>query len=266
MTVFPNRIHRLSAGKAAFNRYADLHILCLAWRRLIVLGVYLALLGALFLIGAPMAKAGAGPHVIDDAGVETPGLCHVESWTTWSRNNRLVNAAPACTLEALQRLEIGADMVGTRADGRWGTTIGPALKLNLGMEVARIDWAMGAAAHYDFGSGALVDAAVTLPVTVKISDRARLNANLAWDHTPSAEHRNAAFYGAQIEYDLRPDLLLMAETYQRHADPLGVQAGLRWTPRRGPVDVDLLVGLPDGGRETTLTFGLTFRGAAPRWN
>ncbi|MBN9466980.1 hypothetical protein [Brevundimonas sp.] len=266
MTVFPNRIHRLSAGKAAFNRYADLHILRLAWRRLIVLGVYLALLGAFFLIGAPRAKAGAGPHVIDDAGVETPGLCHVESWTTWSRNNRLINAAPACTLEALPRLEIGADVVGVRENGRWETSLGPALKLNLGAENARVDWAVAVAAHYDLRSGALEDAAVVLPVTVKISDRARLNANLAWDHNPSAEHRNAAFYGAQIEYDLRPDLLLMAETYQRHADPLAFQAGLRWTPRRGPVDVDLLVGLPDGGRETTLTFGLTFRGVGPRWN
>jgi hypothetical protein len=115
-------------------------------------------------------------------------------------------------------------------------------------------------------ASALEGAAVTLPVTIRISDRARFNANLAWDHDPSAQNRNAAFYGAQIEYDLRSGLLLMAETYQRHAEPLGVQTGLRWTPRRGPVDVDLLVGLPDGGRETTLTLGLTFRGAGPGWN
>lgn len=254
------------AAKASFTRYASLSILHLVWRRLIALGVYLALLGAFFLLGVPRANAGAGPHVIDDARVETPGQCHVESWTTWSRNSRLVNASPACTLEALPRLEIGADMIGVREDGRWNTIVGPALKLNLGTEGARVDWAVGAAAHYSLRTGALEGAAVTLPVTIRISDRARFNANLAWDHDPSAQNRNAAFYGAQIEYDLRSGLLLMAETYQRHAEPLGVQTGLRWTPRRGPVDVDLLVGLPDGGRETTLTLGLTFRGAGPGWN
>ncbi|NWM15320.1 hypothetical protein GY639_23485, partial [Escherichia coli] len=79
-------------------------------------------------------------------------------------------------------------------------------------EGARVDWAVGAAAHYSLRTGALEGAAVTLPVTIRISDRARFNANLAWDHDPSAQNRNAAFYGAQIEYDLRSGLLLMAET------------------------------------------------------
>ena len=264
--ILPSFARPARVRNAVFTRYASLSILRLVWRRLIVLSVYLALLSAFFLIGVPRANAGAGPHVVDDAGVETPGQCHVESWTTWSRNSRLVNASPACTFEALPRLEIGGDMIGERQDDRWDTTAGPALKLNLGTEGARIDWAVGAAAHYSLRTGALEGAAVTLPVTIRISDRARFNANLTWDHNPSADRRNAAFYGAQIEYDLRPDLLLMAETYQRHADPLGVQAGLRWTPHRGPVDVDLLVGLPDGGRETTLTLGLTFRGAGPRLN
>ena len=80
--IFPSFARPARVRNAVFTRYASLSILRLVWRRLIVLSVYLALLGAFFLIGVPRANAGAGPHVIDDAGVETPGQCHVESWTT----------------------------------------------------------------------------------------------------------------------------------------------------------------------------------------
>lgn len=254
------------ARKASFRRRFSSSILRHLWRRLAALFAYLFLLGVFFLVGVPNAQAAAGPHTIDDAGVETPGLCHVETWTTWSRHNSLINASPACTFEALPRLEIGGNVIGVRTDSHWDTTVGPALKLNMGARDARLDWAVAAATHYGLRSGALEGAALTVPVSLMVSDRMRLNANLAWDHNPSAERQDAAFYGVQIEYDVHPDLLLMAETYQRHGERLGVQAGLRWTPHRGPVDFDLLVGLPDGGRETTLTLGLTFRGAGPRLN
>ncbi|WP_292229917.1 hypothetical protein [Brevundimonas sp.] len=71
--ILPSFTRPARVRNAVFTRYASLSILRLVWRRLIVLSVYLALLGAFFLIGVPRANAGAGPHVIDDAGVETPG-------------------------------------------------------------------------------------------------------------------------------------------------------------------------------------------------
>lgn len=245
-----------------FRRYASLSILRLVWHRLAALLAYLVMLGAFFLFGVPSANAGAGPHVIDDAGVETPGLCHVETRTTWGRHNKgLVNASPACTFHSLPRLEIGAGLTAERADSRWDGAYGPALKLNLGREDSRIDWAVAAEAQVGARSGEFSGAALTMPVSFEVSDTVRLNANLAWSHDPSADRRNAAFHGAQIEYDLRPDLMLMAEAYQRYWETLGVQAGLRWTPDQGPLDFDVLIGLPDGGRETQVTLGLTFRGA-----
>jgi hypothetical protein len=41
---------------------------------------------------------------------------------------------------------------------------------------------------------------------------------------------------------------------------MGGQAGLRWTPRGGSVDVDLLAGrYLDGATRNAITFGVTLR-------
>jgi hypothetical protein len=78
-----------------------------------------------FSLAASPAKAAGGAHVIDDATVETPGTCHLESWVTLYNGDRgLLNPSPACTRKAWPNLEIGAsiqhtwDRLGTRASVR----------------------------------------------------------------------------------------------------------------------------------------------------
>lgn len=61
----------------------------------------------LALLAAGPAFAAGGEHVIDDAAVETPGTCHLESWVTLSSGGGLVNSAPACTRKAWPNLELG---------------------------------------------------------------------------------------------------------------------------------------------------------------
>lgn len=51
--------------------------------------------------GGGAGLRGRGEHVVDDAAVETPGTCHLETWATQSSgSDGLVDGAAACTREA----------------------------------------------------------------------------------------------------------------------------------------------------------------------
>jgi hypothetical protein len=101
-------------------------------------GAALAGLALILLAGASPAVAAGGPRVIDDAAVETPGVCHVETWLTASTGaNRLYQFAPACTPRSLPMLEVGGSITQTWAAGADDTVVGAAAKVNLVDETQR---------------------------------------------------------------------------------------------------------------------------------
>jgi hypothetical protein len=73
---------------------------------------------------------GGHAHIVDDADVETPGVCHLEVWTTnFMSGDGYANAAPACTLKSLPFVELGAGYA-----HYWGQTLsapvfGPQIKV-----------------------------------------------------------------------------------------------------------------------------------------
>lgn len=216
--------------------------------------------GLMGLATVSSAQAAGGPHVVDDAGVETPGVCHLETWV--SRHNTeggLVNLAPACTFESLPYIEFGA-----AAQRTWGpgadTTIGPALKLNLRPLDTGIGFGVIGTAAWSVSTGQAETASVILPVSFQLHERVRANINVGWHYLRAQPRQNQAFVGAQIEADIARDLTLMAEAFTRDEGRPGAQIGLRWTPGRGNVDVDLLSGWrTDGATPWTITLGITVR-------
>lgn len=212
------------------------------------------------MLAAGEARAGGGAHVVDDATVETPGVCHLESWVTrYGEGRGLVNSSPACTRKAWPNLEIGAGFQHAW-DGVTYTTFGPALKLNL-RSVER-GWGIGVATAgaWSLDHAHLETASVVVPVTVPAGKRLRLNFNAGWLYSLHGPDRNAAFAGAQAEIQLGRDLGAMGEVFGRDHGPVGGQVGLRWNPRGGDVDLDLLAGrYIDGASRNAITFGLTIR-------
>lgn len=206
------------------------------------------------------AQAAGGAHIVDDAGVEIPGVCHLETWV--SRHNTeggLVNLAPACTFEPLPYIEFGA-----AAQRTWGagadTTIGPALKLNLRPLDTGIGFGIIGAAAWSVSTGQAETASLILPVSFQLHERVRANINVGWHYLHAEQRQNQAFVGAQIEADITRDLTLMAEAFTRDEGRPGAQVGLRWNPGRGNVDVDLLSGWrTDGLTPWTITLGVTIR-------
>jgi hypothetical protein len=214
---------------------------------------------ALAMLPFAPANAAGGAHVVDDAQVETPGLCHVELWTTAGRGQRIFHAAPACTFASLPDIEFGGFVELASANGEEGMIFGPAIKLALRPVESGIGIGLAASAGVSLGGASVDTASLFLPVTVDVTDRLRFNANAGWAWTrgPLAHE---AIYGAQLEYAATSAIGLMAEVFAGSRRGHGYQAGLRWSPGRAAFDIDLLAREDRGeDRARSFTLGLTMR-------
>lgn len=206
------------------------------------------------------ALAAGGADVVDDSAQETPGHCHVETWAAFGRDHSyLLNVSPACTPEALPQLEIGAAIDHYWFEGGNDTTIGPALKYNIRDLQTGVGIALSGSANISTASGQVMTSAIIIPVSVMLTDAIQLNTDVGWLHEKTGS-MDRAFYGAQLEIDVAPDINLMVEGFGRSPGRLGTEARLRWTPGQGPCDFDILYGaFVDGISARTVTIGFTFR-------
>jgi len=223
------------------------------------------ILGAAFaassLLCVASAQASGNEHVVDDAAVETPGVCHWEAWATrLSRARGLINLSPACTRKARPRLEMGGGLQRAWSDGAAETTIGPTLKVNILPETRGVGLGLAGAAGYGVRAGHLETASLIAPVTVPVGETLRVNLNAGWSYVRLGARRHAAFVGAQAEWTLTRDLTLMGETFKREGGRAGGQLGVRWTPGGGRFDLDLVAGRRiDGASPRAISVGLTVR-------
>lgn len=208
---------------------------------------------------AQEGHASGGAHVVDDAEVETPGLCHAESWLTgFGDGRRLVNLSPACTLLALPSVEFGAAIQHGWERNRRQTLIGPAVKLALRSPSRGVGLGAVFSAAVDARTGKAETASVLVPVTIDLTPRVRTNFNLSYQWARSGD-RHGLVAGAQVEARVRGNLSVMAEGFVRDGGKPGFQVGMRWTPRAW-IDVDLLGGRRvDGSGARAVTLGVTLR-------
>lgn len=214
----------------------------------------------LILLPAAPAFASGGEHVVDDAAVETPGTCHLESWVTLSSGGGgLVNSAPACTREAWPNLELGGFVTHSWTKETHDTVIGLSPKLMLRSEDRGVGIGIAASVGYGVDRNRFETASVIVPVTIPAGEKLRFNLNAGWLWMGAA-HRHEMFVGGQAEIALRSNLNLMVETFTRDQGKVGGQAGLRWTVAGGAVDLDLIGGrYVDGATRSAVTFGMTIR-------
>ena len=209
------------------------------------------------MLAAMPARASGVEHVIDDSAVETPGTCHVESWVTIvSGGAGIATVAPACTRLQWPNLELGG-FASTAWDGNARETqIGVTPKWNLRDEKHGLGVALSGSAGMDIARGRLASASLVVPVTIP-AGRLRFNLNMGWQWTRAGGH--TAIAGTQAEFQATATLTLMAETFVRDHGRAGGQTGLRWNPRRGRIDVDLVCGrYLDGVSPRAISLGLTF--------
>lgn len=219
-----------------------------------------ATLGLTALSAVP-AEAGGGAHIVDDDAVLDPGVCHSEQWLTHKdANNGLVTVAPACTFASLPRLEL-AIAVQHIYDPDNATTITPGAKLNLRSHTETgVGMAVSAAVVWNADDRRVDAVQFNLPVSIRATKRLTVHGNLGWVITPAETDQHALFWGAQAEYFLSSDLVLMGEVFGLDKGAAGSQAGLRWVMDRGRIDFDILAGHNvDGAGSNSFTLGLTIR-------
>ena len=227
-------------------------------RRLGLLGLLLSFL----LAPAAPASAAGGAHIVDDSEPETPGKCHLESWVTlFTSGDGYVNEAPACTTKKIPWLEIGAAY-----QHFWGPTLsaplfGPQMKVNF-QSVDRADFGFGLGLNggMNLKTGDFATGSTIALLTYQVTDKVRANVNAGWSYLVTADVPNAFFYGGQFEIDVHSDVQLMMEAFGRQPGFPGLQMGLRYTPNKGPVDIDLLVAnYFDAATTRFFTVGVTVR-------
>lgn len=211
------------------------------------------------------ASAAGGPHIVDDAEVETPGVCHLETWATrFIPGDGYFNVAPACTTLKMPWLEIGAAYQHYWDEDIAGPLLGPAMKVNFqSVEKTGLGIGLGLNAGVNLRTGDLGYAQLLALVTYQLDKNVRLNFNGGWSYLQS-DVPHAAFYGAQVEANVGGGLQLMLEGFGRtHGGLVGSQVGLRFTPTiwgREPFDFDLLVGTYFDHTSTRfVTLGVTVR-------
>lgn len=224
------------------------------------------------LIATP-AWAGGGAHVVDDSEAETAGHCHFETWGTYLNTRAgLANFGPACTPLALPDFEIGGFVQPSRATGaaaagsQAGDTgtgvdalLGPALKYTLRHESTGLGLAVEGGFTYDATLGQMQAGTALAVATFHPLKRLQVNLN-AGPQWIAADRRVEAFVGAQAVLDLGRDVSLMAEHFGRERGFAGDQAGLRWTPHAGNMDLDLVIGRRiDGVARRAFSLGVTLR-------
>ncbi len=209
---------------------------------------------------ADPALAAGGAHIVDDAEVETPGVCHLDLWATrLSGNTGVLVAAPACTPKRLPNLEIGGSLVHTYPGRVRDFSVGPSLKWELRPPSRGLGIAVEGYATWSSRTSRVESAGLIVPFSVDATNWLRLNANVGYLWTRTGDVRSA-FLGGQALVQMTPRLGVMGEVFYR--DPgskVGVQSGVRWTPRPW-LDIDLLgAHRVDGSTPDAFTLGITIR-------
>jgi hypothetical protein len=207
----------------------------------------------------PVHAAGTA-HIVDDAAVATSGTCYVDSWyNRFGSDSGSVQITPGCTPAALPNVELGGFVVTGWQGGTSLTGVGVSPKFKLRDESGGLGIALSPSITLGLDSGSIDFASLIMPLTIPASATIRLNLNagLQWLR---AEDTYAGFFGGQIELMALPNLMLMAEGFTRTIGKAGLQAGVRWTPGGGSVDVELLGGrYIDSFTPSAVTLGMTIR-------
>jgi hypothetical protein len=188
--------------------------------------------------GGSRLEAAGSAYAVDTAEVGEVGNCKLESWLSWADNRDFIAAiTPACVVDFGHPVDLSAQVSRSRADGEWTTAVSPKLKANIvPTAIGRLGFALSATATVDAISREATAFTVTVPATLRQSERMRLNLNAGWmlDRILDAHFLT---YGAGFDWIVHGPWILTTEIFGQTArGDFGAivkprwQAGLRFRP------------------------------------
>jgi hypothetical protein len=225
---------------------------------------------------AYQAHAAGGAFAVDDAGVDEPGACKVESWASFSsRSHFMGSVTPACVVGIGKGLEIGGQFQRSRSDGEWATDGVVKAKYNiLPIETGRWGVAISGGVGVDLLTGQTSSFFVNVPLTYQFTKEFRVNLNAGYLRE-RADRLDWFTWGAGLEWDFAEKFTTLVEVFGQAGklpevapgDPPApetirqprAQAGLRYRPVE-QVDVDFIYGRNITGENAHwVTLGLNVR-------
>ena len=196
------------------------------------------------------ARAAGGAFVVDDAAVDEPGACKIESSASFASNRDFVGlATPACVVSLFRPVELGIVAARSRQDGEWNSSVLPKAKINiLPVETGKLGLAVSGGSQFDLQTGQYTGSFVNVPATWTFSDAFKTNVNVGWLYERQTD-RHFFTYGAGVEWIPMKPFTLIAEVFGLvgpQGETRGVlerrfQAGLRITPI-DTIDFDVIYG------------------------
>jgi hypothetical protein len=207
------------------------------------------------------AWAAGGADIVDDAFVETPGVCHVESWRVEANKSAsLTHLDLGCTPPAFRHLELGGAIERGDNGGPSGWNFSPTVKYTLFARPSAV--ALGISTSIVVNrKGRMTATAINVPLSISRGKYTVINLNAGWHVTRNAgvPVRNRASWGAQISQAVAPHVMLIGEAFGMVGDRPGGQGGVRWSPGRQKVDLDLRGSCGPGSGGKAITLGITVR-------
>jgi hypothetical protein len=199
---------------------------------------------------ATEAPGAGGAYVVDDAAVDEPGACKIESSASFASNSDLLGlVTPACVVSLFRPVELGIVGARSRQDGEWGSSVLPKAKINiLPPEAGKLGLALSGGSQFDLLTGHYTGSFVNVPATWTFSETFKANVNVGWIYEHQA-NQHFLSYGAGLEWLPMKAFTLIAEVFGLAGpggDTRGVtqprfQAGLRITPV-DTIDFDMIYG------------------------
>jgi hypothetical protein len=223
-------------------------------------------------IFAGEAHAAGGAYFVDDAAVDEPGACKIESSASFASNRDFLGlVTPACVVSLFRPVELGIVGARSRQDGEWGSSVLPKAKINiLPPEAGKLGLALSGGSQFDLLTGQYTGSFVNVPVTWTFSETFKTNVNIGWIYEHQA-NLHFLSYGAGVEWIPMKPFTLIAEVFG-FAGPQGAtrgvtqprfQAGLRITPV-DTIDFDVIYGRNILAENANwITIGMNVRFPAP---
>ena len=236
------------------------------------LAILVSATAALFLAGHAYAAGGA--FVVEDADVDEPYSCKVESAASFGSNTAFVAMTnPACVLPLFRPTEVGVNVARTRSqDGDWGSALIAKAKTNLlPVETGKVGLAVIGGSAFDLLTGDYAGSFLNVPATYTASESFKVNLNAGWIYNRDS-NRHSATYGAGVEWIPGKPFTIIAEVFgvltpnpeaRTVTDPR-FQVGLRITPI-DTMDFDVIYGRNIFGENANwITVGWNVRFPAPK--
>jgi hypothetical protein len=193
----------------------------------------------------------------------------VETWTSFADNHDFAGSAtPACVVDFIAPVELGAQFQSLRWEGGWTTSLAPKAKVNIiPLGTGAVGVALSGGGTFDHRGGRNTGSFINVPVTFAVSEQFKINVNGGWLHG-RVEALHWLIWGAGFKWNFVTPLMLIGEVYGQtgHKDPNHpplnhprAQLGLRYTPADN-VDLDIIYGRNITGVSANwITVGLNVR-------